>query len=116
MGGGLTAPGVGEIVGAAAGAGVTVAPGAGEMVGAGVTVAPGEGEAAGDAGATAGGGAVLSPKMLGSPVSNSPAKQPNMIVAKVPTNKAFQPNWEISRRREGINAIVPPTKIPTEAR
>jgi nitrate/nitrite transporter NarK len=61
-------------------------------------------------------GAVFSPKILGSPVSKTPAIQAIIIVAKVPTNKAFQPSSEISLRREGIRAIVPPTKMPTEAR
>ena len=58
----------------------------------------------------------FSPKMLGLPSSNTPAIQAIIKVANVPTNKAFQPKSEISRRREGIKAIVPPTKIPTDAR
>ena len=67
-------------------------------------------------GAVMGAGAFLSPRILGSPVSNTPATAPIMIVARVPTNRAFQPSSEISLRREGIKALVPPTKIPTEAR
>ena len=58
----------------------------------------------------------FSPKMLGLPSSNIPAIQAIIIVANVPTNRAFQPKSEMSLRRDGISAIVPPTKIPTEAR
>ena len=61
-------------------------------------------------------GAVLVPKMLESPVSNVPAMQAIIIVAKVPTNNAFQPSSEMSLRLDGIRAIVPPTNMPTDAR
>ena len=61
-------------------------------------------------------GGVLVPKMLASPVSNKPAMQAIIMVAKVPTNNAFQPSSEMSLRLEGIRAIVPPTNMPTEAR
>ncbi len=64
----------------------------------------------------AGLGVGFSPKTPGLPSSYKPAIQAIIIVAKVPTNKAFQPNSEISLRREGIKAIVPPTKIPTDAK
>ena len=84
----------------------------------GVEFAPGAGAGGfGAIGAVSGAaGAVLAPKMLGSPVSNKPAIQAIIIVAKVPTNNAFQPSSEMSFRREGIRAIVPPTNMPTEAR
>ena len=71
----------------------------------------------GDSGAVSGAaGAVLAPKILASPVSKVPAMQAIIIVANVPTNNAFQPSSEMSLRREGIRAIVPPTNMPTEAR
>ena len=71
----------------------------------------------GESGAVSGAaGAVLAPKMLASPVSKVPAMQAIIIVAKVPTNNAFQPSSEMSLRRDGIRAIVPPTNMPTEAR
>ena len=96
-----------------------VGTGTGTTAGAtGLTVREGVTSAGvGDAGAvTGGGGTFLAPKMLGSPVSNTPAIQAIIVVASVPTNKAFQPSSVISLRREGIRAMVPPTKIPTEAK
>ena len=89
--------------------------GEGNLEGLGLT--RGEVVAFGDEGAVKGAefGAIFSPKILRSPVSKTPAILPIIIVAKVPTNKAFQPNSEISLLREGIKAIVPPTKIPTDA-
>ena len=83
----------------------------------GLGLAVGDASDFGEAGALIGAfGGVLVPKMLESPVSNNPAIQAIIIVAKVPTNKAFQPSSEMSLRREGIRAIVPPTNMPTEAR
>jgi len=77
----------------------------------------GDGSDFGESGAVSGAaGAVLAPKMLVSPVSKVPAMQAIVIVAKVPTNNAFQPSSEMSLRRDGIRAIVPPTNMPTEAR
>ena len=83
----------------------------------GFGLAAGEDSGVGEAGAVSGAaGAVFVPKMLASPVSNKPAMQAIIIVAKVPTNKAFQPSSEMSLRRDGIRAIVPPTNMPTDAR
>jgi len=90
----------------------------------GLEFAAGDGSGFGEAGAVSGAagavsgaaGAVLAPKMLASPVSKVPAMQAIIIVAKVPTNNAFQPSSEMSLRRDGIRAIVPPTNMPTEAK
>ncbi len=106
--------GSGEIV--VAGKGV-MAGFTGVEVGTGEIVAPGAGDTVGlAAGAVIEAGSPCTPKMLGSPVSNTPARQAIIIVARVPANSAFQPSSEISLRREGIRAMVPPTKMPTEAR
>ena len=83
----------------------------------GFELAAGDGSGFGESGAVSGAaGAVLAPKMLASPVSKVPAMQAIIIVAKVPTNNAFQPSSEMSLRRDGIRAIVPPTNMPTEAK
>ncbi len=58
----------------------------------------GEGFAAGGVGESGAigvvtaGGSAFSPKILGSPVSKTPAIQAIIIVARVPINKAFQPS------------------------
>jgi hypothetical protein len=119
---GVTLP-CGVVVGLSEGCGAAwVASGeglAGTAIGVGDKVVVGDAVGAVDGAGVGVGltkGDCCSPRMLALPVSKTPATQAIISVAKVPINRAFQPSSEISLRREGMRAIVPPTKMPTDAR